>query len=1570
MEAVYTEASRTWAYPDGHLSTESYAGPTQLKQGDGSWAWLDTQLVEQDGVLKPKVAKANVTFSLGGAAPFASMERDKGQKFALTWPTPLPKPTITGNVAEYRDAAGPKADLVVTALPTGFRHDVVLRERPKGPVEFRIPVETRGLTFAEKKQGGLRLSDAKGKVVAEAPEPVMWDNSDQVQQKPGGVQRRATIPTQVIEEDGQSVLVLKPDPAWLADPATTFPVVVDPTSTLTVKTDTLLSSLCGYGDQPGSTVLKIGGQRASCNGTDGFDYFRSYLKFDVSTFKGKPIHSAAMQLFKSRHLACHVPGVGSAQGMIYAGRVQHSWTPGRMTWSNKPANTLEPTGSLCSSAATQTMSWPVTNWVKRWAGGAANDGIELRGTSEDLVNSWDSYWAEFHSAEMTGTGATPPKLIVQYFLPPEIPTVTAESVDSLDGEHAIVRDKSVKVGYSSRSVDGRNLDYYLSVIESTAPLPSWTTGAGATGEWSFNEGTGGLDSSGRGHDLIFTSGTYSEVAGKQGKAILLNGGPTKSALASAEAPALTTDKDFSLAGWVKLDTLANSVALLNQNGTRNSAVEVGFDYLTKKWYMRMHHDDSASAATTVTSTPAAQSGVWTHLAGTFDADSKKMRLYVNGAPSGEDAFAGTPWASTGAFNLNGSNLYGGASGSSTKANFDEVRVYDRTLSETELSWMTSLTPPTNANLPSGQAASVTYDVSNVDSFKISVRACLNGINPPSCNESPYYRITTDSPLLPTDTETGMADPTQPILSGMVNRPSGGPVTAKYYLYDNTGAPVGSVPIGTRTLDGGQRASFQLPPDLVQMGTTYTWQMAACASGENGEGEICTSKTSPASFATPGTPPPPPEEDIRHLTLNKDNFIIKSVKTAPAACDGRPCMVVDDTSIRVGGNAIGKTVAAIGFRLDELPDGAAVSEGILRLGTPTCATGLCPADGIIKAAPLKSPVTSESTGPGLEADVEPASTPYSLSLDNAQADIAGSEYQWLLLTSDMAEVVSFGEDSAAQQPTLALRYIHPGPPSGVLNLVTQAGDTGAVASWGLPERTGSLAMLDAYDVEVSDAAGTVVKTFDVTDPYAAITNLTNGQTYTVRVRAKTHYGVSAWEAATVTPLPIPPPPAEDAPNPCVLEWNQPQSTAAAESGAQEYIDRVMAYYRAQDQVLEGTSEDIWGTSSGRASSPLAASLSLTNASLIRERAVTEADGASRTNSALALRDVVVQRLSDGQVGVMANVDRSWSTSARSSQPRSQTRIEADQVEGSAYTLAVHVFDRCGGMSIIQVPIDFNLDTTDFYDPTVICGSLPPQGVTRATTGEWPNYCKEEGSTSSYPSECTRNGNRFSGEHSCKHAMVSKFWWVKLEMGADWETADDYYDQPGSGGYPHRWSATRHTAYMSLFPIQGEKFNSDWGKTLRTHASMKVEDITCFGLAETQYSHSAGLTASGSAEPAKVGGSLQVAAQVNWSKTEREQCSKFKYAPTDFVNNPKIARQRARVEGRCVSLDISVCNLKQYHREVIGNITFKKGIVPPPKWDNLSLSLTCDYRRAKDSAGVLVQCVNGCTRDATEPPWSND
>ncbi|MGA5761354.1 LamG-like jellyroll fold domain-containing protein [Nonomuraea bangladeshensis] len=1423
------------------------------------------------------------------------MERAEGQRFALTWPTKLPKPTINGNVAEYRDAAGPGADLVVTALPTGFRHDVVLRERPAGPVEYRIPVETSGLSFAERKNGGLRLSDAKGKVVAEAPEPVMWDSSGTSPQTGGP--RQATIPTDVVKENGQSVLVLKPDTAWLSDPATTFPVVVDPTSTITVTTDTVLSSLCaGAWDKPGSTTLKVGGQRASCGTADGFDYSRSYLRFDVGSFTNKPVHSASLQLFKSNHLACHQRGEGSGKGVIYAGYLQDSWTPGRMQWPNKPANTIELTSSVCASTTTQTMSWPVTNWVKRWAGGAPNSGIELRGTTESLVNSWDSYWAEFHSAEMTGTGANPPKLIVNYFLPPEIPTVTAESVDSLDGDHAIVRTKSVKIGYKSASVDGRNIDYYASVIDSTAPLPTWTTGGGATGQWSFNEFTYGTDSSGKGNPLVFPLGTDSEIDGKQGKGLLLTPTGGKLAFGSTQRPAVDTGKSYSVAGWVRLDSLANSADLLSQDGTRNSAMIVGYDSAARKWTLEAYHADTdGSAASRIVSTSAAQAGVWTHVAGAYDSAAKKLRLYVNGALAGESDHTATPWKATGSFNLN-LGLRAGVVMSTRKVSYDEVRVYDRALNETEVKWMTSLTPPTNANLPSGQAASLTYDVGNVDYFRISIRACLTGVNPPTCNESPYYRISTDAPLLPTDTETGTADPMRPILSGMVNRPSGGSLTAKYYLYDGNDVPVGAVPLGTRTVRGGERASFQIPADTVRPGGTYKWQMTACASGATATDEICTSKTAPVSFTVPGTPLPDPVEDARNLSLAKDNFVIKTARTDPAACDGGPCTLIDSTTIRIGGTGSDKTAAVLGFNLGALPDGAGVSQGILKLGTPTCATGTCPADAVITATPLKSPVTAETKGSSLAGDADPMTSPYSLPLSDPQADIAGSEYQWLMLTSNTDAVITFGEPASAEQPSLAVTYLLAGPPSNVLNLAASGGHASLVASWGLPQSNGSVAMLDGYDVEVLDNAGTVVKTQQVTDSWVTVTGLTNDVTYTIKVRAKTAFGVGGWESATATPKAVPPPPPPRAA--CVLEQSPSRTaaaSAAAQSGAEVYVDRVKAYFQAQDSVLSGESDTIWDATGVTPDGPNTAKLSLLNATLVGERDALTRVGEVRTGAAVTVDNAAVQAQPDGTVRVTAEVKRTWTVQSTDSATASRTTSSSGAggaVEGIESTISIFVFDRCGGLTIIEAPLPSYQDTSDHTDPC--SGFVDPDGSVQEVCG-----VSVGGSVSTI------------GAGFDKTLALGKNWYVHYRASS--RTPRTVHDalEP----WDSEWPVNSFINYLRIYPHPNGQYgwDSDYGKYLVSHAYMKVTASTCFRDRSTKSSSEATV-------------SLTPSFTYKWESQAKEACGAVeevrKRGTTKANGDPQLNAYRGFIMGKC---DTSACSIDRFRHVYDAEIRldYKKG-----------------------------------------------
>lgn len=1413
VEATYTETSRTWAYPDGHLATESYAGPAQLKQGDGSWVWIDPTLVEQNGTLRPKLAKANVTLSTGGSGPFATMKLDRDRSFGLAWPTELPRPQVKGNVATYVDAAGPSADLVVTALPTGFRHDVVLRERPKGPVEFRIPVVTDNLKLGLTKKDGLKLTDAKGKTVLSAPTPQMWDAAaaTPAAKQPG---RQMAVETKVESKGDATVLVLKPDTGWLADPATKYPVTVDPTTTLGVTQEVGIRSPNGQ-MAPGL----VGRYQTSSCGRPGCtpvyeEFFqRALIAFDTSSISGRQVVKSTMQMQLREDVGnCH-----EFQG-IAAQRITEAWVADDTFWSNQPASTEEGRSSIdpCSLPGTAgaTWSWDLTTMTRLWATGTPNHGLMLKLTQESPI---PRYWGESFAFWAQLWGQNVPKLSVDWVLPPEIPTVTAESIDSINGNDAIARSTNVKVTYKSSVPEATPLNYTVTVNDSTMPPPAAQLPTGETAWWKLDETSGATatDSSGKNKPATLT-GAHTRVPGQLGHAVKFSGGH-----AATNGPVINTNDSFTATAWVRLDSSTEEQTVMGQMGVNQPGFALSYQTsdapeYDQRWELSMVRQDIPNQIheTVVMSKDLAKIGEWTHLAAQYDKTDGKIRLYVDGVLASERDHT-VDWNAQGAFEIGRGRIVA----DNLDGSVDDIHVYQRALTSNEIRALVGVPgTTTHNNIPSGQVLDKVFTLDNPASFKFVVKACRVGLTPPSCNESPAYRITSDAPTLPTNTQTGMADPTQPILSGMVNRPSGGPVTAKYYLYDDKNTPVGTVPIGTRMVAGGERASLQVPASTVKPGTTYKWQMAACAVGppsDDGTGvvdEVCTAKTAPVFFTTPGTPPTDPAEETKQVTLSRDNFVIKSAKTDPTACNGAPCTVTDDTVMRIGGTGVDKTAAVIGFKLSELPGGAGVTHAILKLGAAVCPAGACPMDAVITATPLKSPVKAESKGSELAGDADSDAIPYSLPINGPQVDVAGNEYRWLLLTSNKDEVINFADAAAAEQPSLAITYLPAGPPSKVLNLRTQPGDASALASWGIPERTGSVALLDGYDVEVADTSGTVVKTLDVQDPYVGITELTNGQAFTVKVRARSAYGTSDWESATVTPKAAPPPPSPDTPCIPFLDGEQPPAAkAAGESATQAYVDRIKAYYQAQDAVLEGRADTIWDAPGVTPLAPSAAKLSLLNEALISQRDALASTGKTRTASTVEVTDPVTLAMPNGTVQVTAKIKRTWSELSSVS----GTRAASGEVDPSEATIDVHAFDRCGNMTIIQVPIDWVEDPTDHTAPSGGGGSAGfPSG-----RFEWVNWRGDLGQEL---------------DHKKKKIRPGKYWYVYAQSSSWWEQPKSYNE------WVNTWKIKDVDSKLNVSTAKKSQWNTAYAKWLVSHMSLKLSGSVCVQASTTEKTKSIGLT----------------------------------------------------------------------------------------------------------------------------------
>ncbi|MBB6349893.1 hypothetical protein FHU36_006465 [Nonomuraea muscovyensis] len=405
-----TATSITYALPDGKaFRTEVAAGPIRTKQ-NGVWVPIDTTLFEHGGVLRPKAiaSNASVEISTGGAGTFVRMTAH-GQSYALRWPTPLPKPMVKGGVVTYTDAAGAGADLVVTVLPTGFRHDVVLRQRPSKPLELRIGVESDGLTLSEGKGGRLLLKGKDKKLVASAPQPIMWDGSAKGRLP---LARHAVIDTEVVSKTGRTELVLKPDHAFLSDSKTVYPVRVDPTTTLPSNNDlsVLSTDTADSPAYPTSTALPVGVQTGQ--------KMRALLRFDTTSLVGKTVTDARLSMSIISAKTC---GASVGQG-VQAARVTGAWDENNLYWANKPAFTTEDaqinkTSIDCASTQTPT-EWNITGISQDWAAGAANHGLVLKAPTENTTIEWRMY----ASSDDTEWNA-PPKLVVTTSAPASSPTI-------------------------------------------------------------------------------------------------------------------------------------------------------------------------------------------------------------------------------------------------------------------------------------------------------------------------------------------------------------------------------------------------------------------------------------------------------------------------------------------------------------------------------------------------------------------------------------------------------------------------------------------------------------------------------------------------------------------------------------------------------------------------------------------------------------------------------------------------------------------------------------------------------------------------------------------------------------------------------------------------------------------------------------------------------------------------------------------------------------------------------------------------------------------------------------------
>lgn len=400
-----TESSKVYANPDGTWTSESSLSPERVMDELGAWHPIDTTLVETpDGNWSPRHAASDVVVSGGGEKEFVSMSAGK-RDIAWKWPQTLPAPQVSGSTATYVGVVE-DGDLLVTATAEGFTYNVRLNERPDVVPDIRANVTTDGARLVEHESGGFDLTNGDRVLLASAP-PVMWDASGDPDGAGGLVAPVDSTATQTSKNSG--LVDLNPDPDFLLDPHTQYPVIVDPSISPDIAHDRTVNN---------RNVAEVATDLRAGTTDGGTTKYRAFLKFNAQgDWNGKNIVSADLKLRNFDSNVCSTKA-------IRASRVNAEWTPSALTWANQPVvsgSHYDDFGQAYGgpSCVADDAIWNVASTVQSWADGAIeNYGFRIAAVDDSSNSSWRRY----RSSEAT---AWVPRLNVTYNSYPSAATGTS-----------------------------------------------------------------------------------------------------------------------------------------------------------------------------------------------------------------------------------------------------------------------------------------------------------------------------------------------------------------------------------------------------------------------------------------------------------------------------------------------------------------------------------------------------------------------------------------------------------------------------------------------------------------------------------------------------------------------------------------------------------------------------------------------------------------------------------------------------------------------------------------------------------------------------------------------------------------------------------------------------------------------------------------------------------------------------------------------------------------------------------------------------------------------------------------
>ncbi|HEX6498205.1 MAG TPA: DNRLRE domain-containing protein, partial [Micromonosporaceae bacterium] len=345
---------------DGRVQADISAAPVNYRDAHGRYQPIDTTVrpSRQDGFVAANTTNTFTTrFGADSTRIVRVSDGDRWVEFGLDGQAHGMTPTISGSTVTYRDAVG-GADLVYQVTSRELKENLVLADRPAAGFSATFTLSTHGVHALARDDGSIAFVSDDGRPLFVLPAPYMYDSS-----KAGAAKTGAAFSNRVTQHltvsGATATVTVTADSAWLADPARTYPVTIDPT----VNIQPVPADGQDVEIYSGSTGTNYNSSYQLKVGTDASYAWRTLVQFPLTGIPtGTTIDSATLSMYYDQTLYTYAYDVS-----MEARQITTAWDESTATWSNMSGNIAPaPTGNSVTVDDTDTSkiamkgTWPAS----------------------------------------------------------------------------------------------------------------------------------------------------------------------------------------------------------------------------------------------------------------------------------------------------------------------------------------------------------------------------------------------------------------------------------------------------------------------------------------------------------------------------------------------------------------------------------------------------------------------------------------------------------------------------------------------------------------------------------------------------------------------------------------------------------------------------------------------------------------------------------------------------------------------------------------------------------------------------------------------------------------------------------------------------------------------------------------------------------------------------------------------------------------------------------------------------------------------------------------------------------